>query len=86
MAGVTGLEPAASGVTGRRSNQLSYTPILHISGAGLMRPLRWGPGDLMQPPRGVKQSPLHFENAPKRYLFSCRVVGGEGLEPPTLSV
>ena len=27
MAGVTGLEPAASGVTGRRSNQLSYTPI-----------------------------------------------------------
>ena len=26
MWGVTGLEPAASGVTGRRSNQLSYTP------------------------------------------------------------
>ena len=28
VAGVTGLEPAASGVTGRRSNQLSYTPYL----------------------------------------------------------
>ena len=28
MAGVTGLEPAASGVTGRRSNQLSYTPVV----------------------------------------------------------
>ena len=28
MAGVTGLEPAASCVTGRRSNQLSYTPAL----------------------------------------------------------
>ena len=28
VAGVTGLEPAASGVTGRRSNQLSYTPML----------------------------------------------------------
>jgi hypothetical protein len=27
VAGVTGLEPAASGVTGRRSNQLSYTPV-----------------------------------------------------------
>lgn len=26
VAGVTGLEPAASGVTGRRSNRLSYTP------------------------------------------------------------
>jgi hypothetical protein len=25
MARVTGLEPAASGVTGQRSNQLSYT-------------------------------------------------------------
>ena len=28
VAGVTGLEPAASGVTGQRSNQLSYTPEL----------------------------------------------------------
>ena len=29
MAGVTGLEPATSGVTGRHSNQLSYTPGPH---------------------------------------------------------
>ena len=28
VAGVTGLEPAASCVTGRRSNQLSYTPAI----------------------------------------------------------
>jgi hypothetical protein len=26
LTGATGLEPAASGVTGRRSNQLSYAP------------------------------------------------------------
>ncbi len=28
MAGVTGLEPATSGVTGQRSNRLSYTPFV----------------------------------------------------------
>jgi hypothetical protein len=32
MAGVTGLEPAASGVTGRRSNRLSYTPLRAVFG------------------------------------------------------
>jgi hypothetical protein len=30
MAGTTGLEPAASAVTGQRSNQLNYVPLLKI--------------------------------------------------------
>ncbi len=32
VAGATGLEPAASGVTGRRSNQLSYAPVVSARG------------------------------------------------------
>src|SRR5262245_34122954 len=47
VAGATGLEPATSGVTGRRSNQLSYAPAIGRS----RRPL------LLGHPRGVKQLP-----------------------------
>ncbi len=32
MAGTTGLEPAASAVTGQRSNQLNYVPTLFSPG------------------------------------------------------
>ena len=50
MAGVTGLEPAASGVTGRRSNRLSYTPLRAVRrqeatssmyGVGFAKSRRW---------------------------------------------
>jgi hypothetical protein len=36
-AGATGLEPATSGVTGRRSNQLSYAPVRPDSMAAVAR-------------------------------------------------
>ena len=39
VAGVTGLEPAASCVTGRRSNQLSYTPTESMVGGKGLEPM-----------------------------------------------
>ena len=48
MARVTGLEPAASGVTGRRSNQLSYTRKRRGLEATIRR------SELREPPRRVK--------------------------------
>ncbi len=38
MARATGLEPAASGVTGRRSNQLSYARALGTEGVQVVLP------------------------------------------------
>lgn len=58
LARVTGLEPATSGVTGRRSNQLSYT-------------------------RNRGGAPSKASRAPRQAM---RRMGGDGIEPPTLSV
>src|SRR5262245_43464101 len=42
LAGATGLEPAASGVTGRRSNQLSYAPFREWCGLKCASPASQG--------------------------------------------
>src|SRR6202040_3157938 len=71
MAGATGLEPATSGVTGRRSNQLSYAPAASTR-AGTPTP-----------PVGGCQA--HPGRGPTRFsVNACRVillVGAQGLEP-----
>ena len=64
MARVTGLEPATSGVTGRRSNQLSYT--------------RKG-----RP--GIKAGATSRQ-APDVVTLGVVRMGGDGIEPPALSV
>ncbi len=64
LARVTGLEPATSGVTGRRSNQLSYT--------------RCGRAPIYA--LGLRAS---SEAITDRRSW---LVGGDGFEPPTLSV
>jgi hypothetical protein len=84
MAGATGLEPAASGVTGRRSNQLSYAPAA-VDRGGESYPCVQGVSS--KPPKrcracrefigGLMSSPRESTRA---------VVGDEGFEPPTPSV
>ncbi len=71
LAGVTGLEPAASGVTGQRSNQLSYTPVL------LTRPVH-----VLHAVAGCQAA--FWRYGP--FFDGLVMVGDDGLEPPTLSV
>ncbi len=68
MAGVTGLEPAASGVTGQRSNQLSYTPALARGlrqGVGQVKPHSPGKPSYRRKAKSKMKSP-RFTNRPGR--------------------
>ena len=74
MARVTGLEPATSGVTGRRSNQLSYTRV------GIPAQRRGALSYFCSRPRSSAFAGI------THMVRRRRLVGGDGLEPPTLSV
>ena len=66
LARETGLEPATSGVTGRRSNQLSYTRSSEVPGFKAAGPAR--------------QAGTAANSCPRNGM------GGDGFEPPALSV
>ena len=90
MAGVTGLEPAASGVTGQRSNQLSYTPDPIFTGESgaheraIVYVRTWLVSSPMVAPRSGRHSYVS-QVYQSRELWK-EMVGGDGIEPPTLSV
>ena len=63
MAGATGLEPAASGVTGRRYNQLNYAPICDLKEAsGEPSSFEMTPKTLRKNASPVKQSLTTLED------------------------
>jgi hypothetical protein len=72
LARVTGLEPATSDVTGRRSDQLSYT--------------RSGKGQALGPAAGSVKAAAWLQRRGDAALGRFQGMGGDGLEPPTLSV
>ena len=74
MAGRTGLEPATSCVTGRRSNQLNYHPKLKTVRSNVLSVIR-----LLG-----KITPFSLStNNPSLLTDSCLMVGGTGIEPVT---
>ena len=97
MAGTTGLEPAASAVTGQRSNQLNYVP----AKAGFTRPVDTLTEE-KHPAAGLPLVSLllkHFTNYISLYFSTRyqsekvrrndttkRMVGSAGLEPAAFSV
>jgi hypothetical protein len=81
-AGATGLEPATSDVTGRRSNQLNYAPANKLRDYRTSRaPSKWAQQDLNLRPPACKAGAPPLSYAPRR--LTCKMPPGEFESPPS---
>ena len=81
MAGATGLEPATSGVTGQRSNQLSYTPTGCLEYINQIFLKWWSLLGSNQWPPACKAGALPTELSDRKVLSLVRPRGIEPLLP-----
>ena len=86
MAGSTGLEPATSGVTGQRSNQLNYDPARALRTHTIRDSTPANPSG--EPDSFVLPADASCAARwlPRRSAKGARLVGGAGFEPATAGV
>ena len=83
---MTGLEPATLGVTGRYSNQLSYTRVPLGSRAFMAGNVPCQQAETHKPEGSPKAVSRAKKKAPESAFFVIQVARVTGLEPATLGV